>query len=62
MALKTTVMTIRRLIADINHDLDKADRGNKTAAQRVRLSTIKFAKLAKIYRKESVTAAKKSRR
>ena len=62
MALKSTITTLRKLMADMCHDLDKADRGNKTAAQRVRIGTIKFTKLAKIYRKESVAAEKKKRK
>lgn len=62
MALKSTVTTLRKLMSDMNRDLDKADRGNKTAAQRVRIGTIHFAKLAKLYRKESVAAEKKKKK
>lgn len=51
---------LRKLLAEMNQDLDKAERGNKTAAQRVRIGTIKFAKVAKVYRKESIDAEKKT--
>lgn len=60
MALKNTCTMLRKLLAEMNHDLDKAERGNKTAAQRVRIGTIKFAKVAKVYRKESVDSEKKT--
>jgi len=40
-------------------DLIKAEKGNKTAAQRVRTGTIKFEKVAKKYRKESMKSVKK---
>jgi hypothetical protein len=59
MALKSTVNTMKKMIAEIQYDLDKAEEGNKAAAKRVRIGTIKFAKVSKIYRKESVAAGKK---
>ncbi|NGX59461.1 MAG: Histone H1-like protein HC1 [Chlamydiae bacterium] len=59
MALKTTVDHLKKLLHVISHDLEKAGRGNKAAAQRVRTNTIKFAKTAKAYRKESITDGKK---
>jgi len=40
-------------------DLDKTSRGNRAAAQRVRTSSVKFAKLAKDFRKESVSMSGK---
>lgn len=54
MTLKSTVDEVRSLIAEISRDLDKADKGNKSASQRVRTATIRFEKIAKIYRKESM--------
>ncbi len=54
MALKTTIEHLKKLLHEISHDLEKAGRGNKAAAQRVRTNTIKFAKTAKAYRKESI--------
>jgi hypothetical protein len=45
----------------ISKDLNKAEKGNKAAAQRVRTGSIKFAKVAKIYRKESIYAKAKAK-
>lgn len=59
MALKETVQTMRKHLNDICRDLDKSQRGNKSAAQRVRTRTVELAKIAKIYRKESVAAERK---
>lgn len=58
MALKDTCKTMRSLLEGILGDLEKAEAGNKAAAQRVRTSTIKFEKAAKGYRKESIKADK----
>jgi hypothetical protein len=54
MALNQTVTQMKGLLAEITHDLEKSDRGNKAASQRVRTGTIKLEKVAKLYRKESV--------
>lgn len=59
MALKTTVDHLKKILLEISHDLEKAGRGNKAAAQRVRTNTIKFAKSAKQYRKESIADGRK---
>ncbi len=61
MALKNTVKDVHHLLARITHDLQKSEKGNKAAAQRVRTSTIKLEKLAKVYRKESIAEDKKSK-
>ncbi len=58
MALKDTCKTLRSLLEEILADLQKADAGNKAAAQRVRTQSIKFEKCAKMYRKESIKADK----
>lgn len=58
MGLKETSNQLKRLMEDILHDLNKANLGNKTASQRVRTNSIKFSKLAKVYRKESLTHEK----
>lgn len=58
MALKDTCKTMRSLLECIQADLDKAEAGNKAAAQRVRTCSIKLEKAAKLYRKESVKAEK----
>ncbi len=62
MALKTTVEKLKRMLLEISHDLEKADRGNKAAAQRVRTTTIQFAKTAKDYRKESIASGGKKKK
>src|SRR3984885_2083069 len=54
MALNNTVTQLKGLLAEITHDLEKGDRGNKAAAQRVRTGTVKLEKVAKLYRKESI--------
>lgn len=61
MALSTTMKKMEAMLEELAHDLKKsAEKGNKAASQRVRTCTIKFAKLAKQYRKESVAAGKKA--
>jgi hypothetical protein len=59
MALKETMNHINHLLAQVNKDLMKVERGNKAAAQRVRTGTIKLEKIAKLFRKESIAAEKK---
>ena len=60
MALSNTIKKMEAMLMDLTIDLRKAsEKGNKAASQRVRTGTIKFAKLAKQYRKESVIAEKK---
>lgn len=57
MALKDTIKKMDEMLAELTTDLRKAsEKGNKAASQRVRTGTIKFAKLAKLYRKESIAA------
>jgi DNA-binding protein H-NS len=56
MALKETVVQVRELLSEMSRDLEKAVKGNKTAAQRVRTASIVFAKTAKVFRKESLAA------
>lgn len=58
MALKDTAKIMKDLLESIQHDLMKADKGNKAAAQRVRTDSIKLEKIAKVYRKESIKAEK----
>ena len=59
MALKDTTNKIKNLLSEITSDLEKAERGNKAAAQRVRTGTICLEKTAKLYRKESIAVEKK---
>lgn len=57
------------LLSEITTDLEKSNKGNKAASQRVRTGTVKLEKVAKAYRKESIlhekalhAKAKKSRK
>lgn len=59
MALKDVMNKMNDYLANLTRDLVKATNGNKAASQRVRTGSIKFEKLAKMYRKESVAAEKK---
>ncbi len=59
MALKTLVNQMHKYIDCIKKDLQKAEKGNKAASQRVRTCSIKLEKIAKKYRKESVACVKK---
>ena len=61
MALKDTTAHMKKMLHEIMHDLEKAAEGNKTASQRVRTNSIKFSKLAKTYRKESIAQEKGSK-
>ncbi len=61
MSLKVTEKKVRDLLEEMLIDLTKAEKGNKTAAQRVRTKSIAFAKLAKEYRKLSVGSEKKKK-
>ena len=56
MSLRDTTNQLSCLLEVIANDLTKASKGYKAAAQRVRTGTIQLEKLAKKYRKESVTA------
>lgn len=62
MALKETIKDLNHLLVQLTKDLCKAERGNKAASQRVRTGTIKLAKRAKTYRKESIAAEKQKRK
>ena len=62
MALKTTVEKLKKLLLEISHDLEKSGRGNRAASQRVRTNTIQFAKVAKVYRKESIAEGRKGKK
>jgi len=58
MGLEKTVKELKRYLSDMDEDLDKTLKGNKTAAQRVRTKSIEFAKLAKQFRSESLNLGK----
>lgn len=61
MAVKETHKHLKDLLTAITHDLDKAEGGNKAAAQRVRTGTVKLEKVAKVYRKESIKNEKQTK-
>jgi hypothetical protein len=58
MGLKETIQEMHALLETIMKSLCKATNGNKAASQRVRTGTIKLEKMAKKYRKESISAEK----
>ena len=58
MALSDIIFKLRDLLSAIILDLEKVQKGNKTAAQRVRTRTILLEKVALQFRKESMTASK----
>jgi hypothetical protein len=58
MALMDTVETMKRMLTEMQTELEDVVRGNKAASKRVRKATLNFAKVAKIFRKESVEAGK----
>jgi phage-related minor tail protein len=61
MALVDTMNQMTHLLEDLSKDLIKVQRGNKAAAQRVRMGTIKLTKIGKGFRKESMLAEKSGR-
>jgi hypothetical protein len=61
MSLTETMNQLNHLLMTLTKDLLKVNRGNKAAAQRVRVGTIKLEKIAKKFRKESVVAEKSGR-
>lgn len=61
MSLKDTMNHLNHLLTTLTKDLGKVYRGNRTAAQRVRVGTIRLERLAKTFRKESVAAEKSGR-
>jgi len=58
MALTDTMNQMSHLLAALEKDLIKVQRGNKAAAQRVRIGTIRLSKIGKGFRKESMQAEK----
>lgn len=62
MALSETMSKLEHLLSNLAKDLMKVARGNKSAAQRVRVGTLRLEKVGKQFRKESVAAAKKPKK
>lgn len=61
MSYSETVGYLGDLITSVTKDLSKVHRGNKAAAQRVRVATIKLEKIGKRFRKESVASERGGR-
>jgi hypothetical protein len=61
MSLKDTFKHLRDLLSNITSDLEKSENGNKAASQRVRTGTVKLEKIAKLFRKESISSEKKNK-
>lgn len=62
MSLNDTMHRMQSILEKMGTDLTKVHRGNKAAAQRVRVNTVHLEKIAKKFRKESVAAEKTGRR
>ncbi len=62
MSLSETMSKLEHLLLNLSKDLVKVGRGNKAAAQRVRVGTIRLEKVGKQFRKESVAAVKKPKK
>ena len=62
MALSETMGKLEHLLTRLTKDLVKVARGNRAAAQRVRVGTIHLEKVGKQFRKESVAAEKKPKK
>lgn len=58
MPLVETIDLLDSLFASLANDLRKVRRGNKAAAQRVRVGTIELSRVGKVFRKESLSAEK----
>ena len=58
MTLEHTVDEMKLLLAHLNEDLVKSEKGNKAASQRIRVNSIKLEKIFKIFRKESLIQEK----
>ena len=61
MSVKETYKNLRELLSNITSDLEKSENGNKAASQRVRTGTVRLEKLAKLFRKESISFEKKNK-
>ncbi len=61
MALHDTLSQMNVLLTTMALDLTKVSKGNKSAAQRVRVGSIDLEKIAKRFRKESIDAEKKGK-
>ena len=62
MSLSETMGKLEGLLTGLTKDLAKVARGNRSAAQRVRVGTLSLEKVGKQFRKESVVAMKKPKK
>ena len=60
MSFIDTTHQLEQILVSIVKELPKVGKGNKSAAQRVRVGTLKLEKMGKQFRKESVFAEKAS--
>lgn len=58
MALNETMTKLEHILHGVTKDLSKVGRGNRAAAQRVRVGTLRLEKIGKLFRKESIAAEK----
>ena len=58
MSLGDTMTQLEHLLIHMTQDLLKVRKGNKSAAQRVRVRTLQLEKVGKQFRKESLKAEK----
>jgi hypothetical protein len=62
MSLSDTMGKLENILGGLVRDLAKVARGNKSAAQRVRVGTLRLEKVGKQFRKESVAAIKRPKK
>ncbi|MNC99006.1 Histone H1-like protein HC1 [compost metagenome] len=62
MSLHETMNKLENLLSHLSSDLVKVAKGNRAAAQRVRVGTLRLEKVGKQFRKESVAAARKPKK
>jgi len=58
MSLSNTMSELQNILSDVTKDLSKVEKGNKAAAQRVRVGTLLLEKVGKMFRKESLSVEK----
>ncbi|MBI3508383.1 MAG: hypothetical protein HY069_01925 [Chlamydiia bacterium] len=59
MSFIDSIHYLNTLLTNLSRDMLKVQRGNKAAAQRVRVGTIRLEKVARDFRRESLTAEKR---
>lgn len=60
MAFMDTLRDLNGLFFSLSKDLTKVEKGNKSAAQRIRVGTIQLERVARQFRKESIAVERKS--